>query len=320
MSFNQLHQTPTKQLGKRPPVIRPKMALLAGFASVATVSLLIVIKFAAYWMSGSTAVLASLIDSAMDASVSVMMLMAIHWSLKPADKDHRHGHGKIEGLAALGQAVFIGIAGVYLVIEALQRFAGGTVIQHHMVVIIVMAISAALSFALVAIQRRALRFAPSLAVEADKAHFSMDIYINLGVILVIAAIYLGAPVWIDPAFAILMAFYLGYTMKDVGRKGLDMLLDKELGGEAREAITRIALSHPEVKGMHDLRTHKSGMKKFISFDVEMAPDLLLCQAHGVAREIEQEILRKYPNAEILIHIDPLDDTEDSRHAVEGVHH
>ena len=295
------------------------MALIAGAASVATVLVLIVIKSFALIQTGSASILASLIDSVVDASVSIMTFLAIKISLKPADEDHRHGHGKLEGLAALFQAAFIAGAGFFLLLESAGRFTGPAATQENDIAIAIMAVATILSVILVMVQNYSLKFAPSLAVEADRAHYSSDILMNVGVIGVLFGLQHGAPWWIDPAFAVLVAFYLALTVRRIAGKAVDMLLDRELSGDARERITKKVLSHKYVMGMHDLRTSKSGMKIFISFDIELDPSLLLYNAHEIVREVEFELLIDFPNAEILIHADPHGDTYDTRHSGE-VHH
>jgi ferrous-iron efflux pump FieF len=295
------------------------MALIAGAASIVTVIVLIAIKLYAVYETGSAAVLASLIDSVVDASVSVMTFFAIHLSLKPADEDHRHGHGKVEGLAALFQAAFIAGSGFFLLLESAGRLGNHTMPHEGQFAVMIMVVSIILSMLLVMIQNYALRHAPSLAVEADKAHYSSDILINIGVIGVLIGLGHGAPAWVDPVFAIIVVVYLGFLVRHIAGKGIDMLLDRELPGDAREKITKKVLSHKYVMGMHDLRTSKSGMKVFISFDIELDPSLLLYNAHEIVREVEYELLIEFPNAEILIHADPHGDTYDTRHNVHGVH-
>lgn len=306
-----------------PVKIIPHKALVGAGASVATVALLIALKLFAYIDSGSASVLASLIDSIVDAKVSVVMFLAIRFSLEPADEDHRFGHGKIEGVAAILQAAFIAGAGFFLALEAINRFHMGHSPHLHeqsTATIAIMIVSVVLSAGLVLVQRQSLRYAPSLALEADQAHYSTDIIINLGVIGVLLGLNAGAPAWIDPVFAILVVFYLAYTVKSIAGKGLDMLLDRELPEAVREKIKGLVQAHPDVMGMHDLRTRLSGMHVFISFDMEIAPELTLREAHDIARAVEHRLLAAFPNADILIHIDPCGDTDDSRHRVAGVHH
>lgn len=303
-----------------PDKLQPRMALVAGGASLATVAVLIVAKAATFWFTGAASVMASLMDSLLDASVSLMMFMAIRYSLKPADSDHRHGHGKIEGLAALAQAALIGAAGVLLVTESIHRFFDPQPVTGHGVAVIVMLFTILASWGLVLIQNYTLKRAPSLAVEADKAHYGNDIIVNGGVIATMGALYFGAPAWLDPLFALAVAFYLGVTVWTIGSKAIDMLLDRELPDLVRQEIKAMVRAHPGVMGMHDLRTSRSGMKIFISFDIEVDADLSLLAAHNIARDTEMELLQKFPHADILIHVDPHNDTQDSRHSVQGVHH
>jgi ferrous-iron efflux pump FieF len=300
---------------------RPDYALWAGRASVATAIVLIAVKTAAFWHSGLTSVLASLTDSLADAVMSAINFLAILYSLKPADEDHRFGHGKIEGLMALLQAALISFAGLMLVWEAVWRFlhphgalaAGGFAVG-------VMLFSAALSALLVAGQSFVLKKAPSLAVRSDRAHYTADVVINLGVVLVIAVLHAGGPAWADPVFAGAVAVYMGFSVFSIARGGVDMLLDRELPTETRDAIVVRVEKFDGVLGIHDLRTYRSGMRTFISFDIEVDPSILVWHAHEIVRAVEMDLLRAFPDAEILIHVDPHGDTEDTRHIVRGVHH
>ncbi len=301
-------------------IIQPRYAVWAGMASVCTVGLLVLIKAFAFWQSGAVSILATVIDSLADAVVSIVSFMAIRYSLKPADHEHRYGHGKVEGLAALFQAAFIVGAGAFLVFESISRFAVPHPVQDIPLVIGVMVLSIIFSALLVLVQNFSLKHAPSLAVEADRAHYSGDIAVNIGVVAILLALKSGAPPWIDPAFAVLVALYLALVARSIAMKGVDMLLDRELPDAERKAITAKVLAHEGVMGMHDLRTYKSGMTVFISFDIELAPELPLREAHEIVRAVELELLRDFPNAEILIHPDPAGDTHDTRHQVSGVHH
>lgn len=296
-----------------------RAALAAGAASIAVVAVLIAAKSAAAWHSGSASVAASLADSVADALMSVTNFMAIRYALKPADHEHRFGHGKIEGLAALLQAALIAGAGVLLLRESAHRLSDPHPVENLALAAGVMAFSIVLSAALVAVQSASLRKAPSLAVESDRAHYATDIAINAGVLAVMGVLYAGGPAWADPAFAAAVAAYLAFTAYGIAQQGLDMLLDHELPARERQAIAARVESDPDVAGLHDLRTYRSGMRTFISFDVELDPELTLREAHGIVRRVENALLADFPHAEIMIHADPRGDTGDSRHHVEGVH-
>lgn len=296
------------------------MALVAGGASIATVAVLIVIKAFAYMASGSASVLASLIDSLVDAGVSLISFLAIRQSLKPASADFRYGHGKIEGLAALMQGAFILGAAVFLGFEAIQRLAQPHPVTATGMAIGVMLVSIVLSVLLVAVQNYSLRHAPSLAVKADRAHYSSDILMNAGVIMALLTQSYGAPVWLDSVFALGIALWMFVTVYGIVMKAVDMLLDRELPQETRMRILEIIRANPDIHDVHDLRTTMSGMRLDIAFDVEIDPNMTLAQAHDVSKKVEDAILREFPNAEIMIHKDPIGEIDDSRHTVKGVHH
>jgi ferrous-iron efflux pump FieF len=106
----------------------------------------------------------------------------------------------------------------------------------------------------------------------------------------------------------------------IGKKAADMLMDREIPEADRQKIIALVNADENILGMHDLRTWFSGTNIHISFDVEMNAELSLEKAHSISRDLEYSILKEFPNAEILIHIDPEGDTYDTRHKVHGVHH
>lgn len=292
---------------------RPRYALYAGAAAMATVSVLIVAKTAAWFVTGSAAILASLTDSLIDAWVSGVNLLAIRYSLKPADREHRYGHGKIEGIAALFQAALITSAAVFLTLESVSRLLSVQKVESLDIALGVMAFSMTMSILLVAVQKYSLKFAPSLAVESDQAHYATDIVVNAGTILALGIVAAGGPHWIDSAFALVVVVYLAKTAWQIGFKGADMLMDRELPDSVRHGILELIVAQPLVLGVHDLRTRAIGMRVHVSFDVELDPDLTLQEAHDATRAIESAILQKYPHAEVMIHMDPAGDPTDSRH-------
>ena len=293
--------------------IEPRYAMIASFWALGTVAILIAIKGYAYWVSDSAAILATLTDSFTDAAMSFAMLMALHYSLKPADNSHRHGHGKMEGIGAMFQSACLVAAAGFLFLEGLQRFAQPQEITHHILGVWVAGIAVVLSIILISVQKYCLSKAPSLATESDQAHYTTDIALNGSVMASLLVSYNGGPSWVDPLCAIAVAAYYLYAARSIGFKSLDMLLDRELPEAVRGRIRETIRKHPDILGHHDLRTRKSGMVIYISFDVEIDPELSLKDAHELVRALEIDILADFPYAEIIIHKDPYGDTHDPRH-------
>lgn len=314
------HGTAHHHLKESDKTLNPRWALFASGFAIATVAVLIFIKSYAYFLSGSTAMLGTLADSVVDAAVSLMLFFAVRLSLKPADKQHRFGHGKAEGIATLLQGAFMGGAGLFLIFESFARWVTPTPLAAHNVGIIVAGIAIALSLLVLAVQRFALARAPSLAIEADYAHYKTDIFLNGSVILALIIDQKTGLPWVDPAIGLLIAAYFMITAWRITNASMDMLMDKEMPKSVRQDIKDIVAGFAQVHGMHDLRTRLSGMNIHISFDVELDPDISLKQAHDIVRALDNAILAQYPQAEIIIHMDPKGDTDDPRHSVQGVHH
>lgn len=298
--------------------VQPEKALVASQITVALVIVLVFAKSIAYIYSGSAAVLSTLIDSISDIGLSVMTLVAIRWSLKPADEDHRHGHGKIEGVSALLQSAFLVGAGSFLFLEAAGRFLTPAPMGHHVFTMVLMGFSTLVSWIMTLVQKHHLEKSGSLALEADHAHYSSDILINGSALVVIFLDYLKiVPAWFDPLCALVVAGLLGRAAYGIALRAFDMLMDRDLGQDVRGKISKIVTAHPEVLSFHDLRTSQSGMKIFMSFDIDVDPNILLWSAHEIGQAVERDLLKEFPNAEIMIHIDPAGAPEDSRHALPG---
>ncbi len=301
-------------------MMKNKASILAGYAAIIIVGFLIIIKAYAYYQSGSLSILSSLTDSILDSIVSIMVLASLFYARRPADEDHRWGHGKMEAVSALFQSAIIAGGAAFLVFEAILHIAQPVIITNHETGVIVMAISIVMSVILVTLQRLSLKANQSIAIEADSAHYGGDVLINSGALIVLYLSAIGnAPIWLDPIFALLVAAFMTYLLRAIAIKSLNMLLDRELPEEERAKLIKIIENHEKVIGWHDLRTHSHGSYSVISFDIEVDPDLSLWIAHAITKDLEEEILKLYEDADILIHVDPEGYIEDARHKVKGVH-
>jgi ferrous-iron efflux pump FieF len=276
----------------------------AALASVSVAVLLVAIKTVAYFASHSVAMLASLADSALDLFTSSLNLLAIRQALTPADAEHRFGHGKAEPLAGLAQGAFIAASALFLAIQAASRIAEPEPIDNSTAALAVMAVSIALTIALVIYQRHVVARTGSLAVQSDRTHYASDLATNLGVVVaIVLAAWFG---WTlaDPLIALGVAAIMLWGAWGVGHVSFNQLMDHELPDAEREKIRRIVLGHGAVRSLHDLRTREAGLSIFIQVHIEMDPAMSLAEAHGVSDEVEQDLLAAFPGAEVIIHQDP----------------
>ncbi len=275
-------------------------ALLA----IVVASVLIVIKAGAWMLTGSVALLGSFLDSVMDLSLSVMNFFAIRHAQTPADEEHRFGHGKAEALAALVQAAMLLSAALFLLYEALQAILAPQPIAASDIGIGVMVVSIILTLALVVVQRRVAKATQSVAISADSAHYTGDIVINLGVILALVLAGNFDLPYADPILGMVVALILINSSRQVFVNAADQLMDREFDDADRDEIKRLILSHPQVRGLHDLRTRRAGLTSFIQCHIELDGAMSLTMAHQISDAVEALVLAKFPQSEVLLHQDP----------------
>jgi len=277
---------------------------LATWASVVAAISLIGVKTWGWNQTQSVSLLASLIDSTMDSATSLINFFAIRYAMAPADKEHRFGHGKAEALAGLAQALLILVSIGLLLTQTLGRLWNPLVVENTPMGISIMLVSMALTGALVVFQWYVVKRTQSNAIKADSLHYTSDFLMNFGVIiaLFLASIgYHGA----DPYFALSIGAFVVYSAWGIAQSAFHLLLDHELSDEQRHLITQLALTQPQVIGMHDLRSRQSGHMQFIQLHLELQEDMLLLEAHGVAEALELRIMAVFPYADVIIHLDPV---------------
>lgn len=281
-----------------------RLVNLAGRVAIATASLLIIVKLLAWFMTGSSSILAALTDSLMDVTTSIINLFAIKIALQPADDDHRFGHGKAESLAGLAQAAFISGSSILLMLNGISSLLNGNQISSSNIGIAVMVFSVLVTIALVSFQRHIVKKTGSMAIKADSMHYRTDIFMN-GAVLVAIILAGWGWYWADGLFAIVVSFYILHGAWEIGSQSIDALMDKQLPKSDEELIVKTAYKIEDIRGVHDLRTRQSGNTKFIQLHVELDDDQSLFEAHKKADILEAELDKHFPHADILIHLDPI---------------
>ncbi len=282
----------------------------ATYASVGVATTLVAAKLGAWAVTGSVALLSTLIDSLLDGAASLLTLAAVRQSLIPADEEHRFGHGKAEPLAGLGQSAFIGGSAFFLLLEATDRLMSPQPVTQGAVGIAVMVFSILMTLGLVAFQRHVVRKTGSTAINADSLHYAGDLLINGSVIVSLVIGMAGGWAGIDPLFAIGIAGYLLFNAWGIGRDAVNLLMDRELPEEERERIRAICLEHPGVHDVHDVRTRSTGRQVFIQLHLELDGAWTLSAAHAAAVSVEKALRDAYPGGDVIIHQDPAGVRED----------
>lgn len=252
----------------------------------------------------------------MDITATLMSFLVLSYALRPADDDHRFGHGKAEALAGLGQAAFIAGSGCLLAFHGIERLINPVELTHSLLGVWVSIFAIVCTLVIVFVQNKVVKHTESIAIKADSVHYKGDLILNAAVLLAILLAYYGV-LYADPLFAIGVAGYLLYNSWDIATESASHLMDKELPDEEKQSIFEIARNHNDVYGVHGIRTRQGGKVKFIQLHLELDDNLPLIRAHKVADEVEAMISARFESeVDILIHLDPLSVLVNSKTAQE----
>ena len=277
---------------------------LATRASLAVACILIAAKAVAWWLSGSVSLLAGLTDSVMDAAASFINLLAVHYALKPADAEHRYGHGKAEALAGLAQALFISISSILIGVHAIERMSNPQPLAAEALGIAVILLSLALTMALLMLQHHVVKVTGSTAVHADSLHYTSDLLLNGSILLALVLAGMG---WshVDALFGLGIAVYILWSAIGIARQSIAVLMDTELPVEVTERMQVLVCAVPGVLGVHDLRSRISGIHWHVQLHLELPDNMPLKQAHELCDAAEAAIHSEFPRTEVLVHPDPI---------------
>lgn len=285
------------------PAHHARLLRLATGAALATALTLALTKALAWWLSGSVSLLAGLTDSLLDGAASLLNLIAVHYSLRPADDDHRYGHGKAEALAGLGQALFIGVSAVLVAIHGVQRLLDPQPLGDTGAGIAVMLLSIVLTAVLLLFQRHVVRTTGSTAIHADSLHYRSDLLLNASILVALLLAGSGL-LWLDAAFGIGIAGIILWSALGIVREAAAVLMDEELAPEHTERMHALACGVPDVLGAHDLRSRRSGTLWFVQMHVELPAELTLEEAHARCEAVSEAIRAEFPQSDVLVHADP----------------
>lgn len=282
-----------------------RRAVRVATASVLVASGLGGIKLLAAILTSSIALAASFVDSLMDIFASSVNLLAVRIGGRPADDDHRYGHGKAESLAGMFQGTVVGFSGVYLVVESVKRLVEGSATAHETVGLAVMAVSVLASAWITWLLRRTAKATGSVALAADGLHYASDVLMNAGVFAALGVVALTGWTWVDPVVGLGVAFLVLKSSWSVIRASVDELMDRDLGADVEtEVRAAVARGVPEARGLRALRTRRAGRRRFVDLTVALDRRLPFADAHRLSERARAAVREAVPDAEVTVHADP----------------
>ena len=281
----------------------------AALASVTLALVLLVAKGWAAYQTGSTAMLGSLADTALDVIASLTTLLGVRIAAMPADHDHRFGHGKAEALVALAQVVLIAISAIGIAWRAVDRLIHGAETQALGDGVAVSLLAIAFTFVLLWYQRRVIARTGSVAIKTDNVHYKSDLMLNGAVIVALVLEQALRVAGADAVFGIAIALWLVWGAFRASSEAVNQLMDREWPEDERQQFLAAAAAFPELEGLHDLRTRKSGTLRFVQFHVWVPARWTVQEAHDRLDAVEEALQVRFPGTEILIHVDPEGQTD-----------
>ncbi len=278
---------------------KKKVALLSVFAAI----FLTGFKFVIGILSGSLGILSEALHSALDLVAAVITYFSVNISDKPSDKNHHFGHGKVENLSALIETILLLVTCVWVIYEAIHRLiTGATEIEVSVWAYVVVITSIVIDFTRSRALKKVAEKHNSQALEADALHFSTDIWSSAVVLVGLVCAQFGFFI-ADAIAALMVAGIIIYVSFQLGRKAIDVLLDKA----PNESITKvedILKNNPEVRCFHNLKMRTAGADTFIKFNIHLDPLLNFQRVHEICDALEMEIGDKIERSEIFIHAEP----------------
>lgn len=276
----------------------------AAFASISAAVVLLALKAWATWSTGSIAMLGSLADTALDLIASLATLLGVWIAAQPADDKHRFGHGKAEAISALFQIVLISISAIGIASRAIEELLAGGHVEAAAEGIGVSIAAIMVTLALLGWQRHVIRRTGSLAIRTDNVHYQSDLLLNVAVILALVLDRYVGLAGADPLFGLGIAAWLGWGAWNASEHVLDQLMDHEWPEEKKQRFLEVLARHPDITGVHDMRTRTSGNRDFVQFHIWVDAGLTVKEAHRIMSDIEKRLHAEFPEMEILIHPDP----------------
>lgn len=275
-------------------------AIVLGFSLI-----LIVAKVWGWLLTGSVALLTSAADALVDTLAAVATFVGVRYAHRPADSDHRFGHGKGEALAGFTQAILLGTAGVVFGAESIWRLIFPEPLTELGIGLTIAGGSLVTSGFLAAMQTWVLRRTGSTAIAADRLHYLTDVVVNLAVLAAFAVTWLTGWMRADPVFALIVGGYMIWNAFKIGGNASVQLLDRELAPEQRALIEATVLACAGAHAMHDLRTRNAGDRVFVEFHLEVDGAASVLDGHNIVDVAEHAVAALFPDgSEVIGHLEP----------------
>jgi len=278
------------------------------WVSIAAALVTIVLKTAAYVITGSVGLLSDAVESVVNLIGGVMALAMLTVAARPADEDHAYGHGKAEYFSSGVEGGLILVAAVSIAVAAVTRLLTPKPLEAIGVGLVVSAAASVINLGVALLLLRVGRRHSSITLEANAHHLLTDVWTSVGVIAGVGLVALTKWLWLDPIVALLVAANIVWTGVGIVRRSIGGLMDVALSAGDMTAVRKILEAHEQTGiQFHALRSRQAGARRFVSVHVLVPGDWTVQRGHEFLDKIEAEIRGVLPDSVVFTHLESLDD-------------
>lgn len=276
------------------------------YLSIATSLATIVLKFGAYFLTGSVSLWSDALESLVNLAAGLVALGALIVAEQPADDRHAYGHDKAEYFSSGVEGALILVAAVSIIWSAAHRLIDPQPLAHLGPGIVVAFLAGAANFVTARVMLKVARQHDSITIEADAKHLLADVWTSIGILAGLAVVMV-MPQWsvLDPLMAIAVGIHIIATGVGLLRRSADGLMDAALEpAEVTRAETLIRAELPKGSTFHALRTRKAGPRRFLEFHLLVPGTMSVLDSHSLCDRIEAALGADLANAHVTIHVEP----------------
>jgi cation diffusion facilitator family transporter len=286
------------------PISLTRYAWLSIAAAIVTISM----KSAAYFLTGSVGLLSDALESMVNLAAAVVVLLVLKMITRPANDEFTFGFSKAEYFSSGFEGGMILLAATGIIITALPRLFNPVPLEQVGLGLVISVAASLINLAVAQVLMRAGRRYNSITLEADARHLMTDVWTTIGVLIGIVLVQLTGWLRLDPIIALLVAvniIFTGYRLLNRSGRGL---LDTSIPPEELTSVKSILDSY-KTQGVsfHALRSRQSAARKFMVVHLLVPGDWSVRKGHSLAEQVERQVIETIPNANIVTHIEPIDD-------------
>jgi cation diffusion facilitator family transporter len=276
--------------------------------SIATALATIVLKSAAYWLTGSVGLLSDAVESLVNLAGGIMALWMLTVAARPADEDHAYGHGKAEYFSSGVEGSLIVLAAASIAWAAIPRLLAPQELEGVGAGLAVSVLASLINLGSALVILRAGKRYGSITLEANARHLLTDVWTSVGVIAAVALVPLTGWLWLDPVIALVVAANIIWTGVGIIRRSVSGLMDKSISNEDRAVVDAVLAKHLSADvSFHAVWTRQAGTRKFVTLHVLVPGDWTVQRGHELLELIEDNIREALPGSHVMTHIEPRED-------------